>query len=95
MHRASLGIAFRAKPRGKVFLVTDPGRSAEAAKIVRDEYARFLDEGPTESEMIAARNKAAASATLEGELPMGRLLALVWYAQKARIRKMEGAHQAA
>ncbi|MHC4715465.1 MAG: M16 family metallopeptidase [Planctomycetota bacterium] len=58
------------------FVATDPGRAGQALTIVRDELKRFRDEGPTEQEMTAARNKIASSATLKGELPMGRLTAV-------------------
>ena len=63
---------------GAVFtaLVTDPDRAAEAVEIVRGEYARFVDEGATDAELSAAKNKAAAGVTLDGERPMGRLRAL-------------------
>ncbi len=58
------------------FLCADPGRASEALRIARAEYARFQDEGPTEAELVAAKNKTASAATLEGELPMGRLAAV-------------------
>ena len=58
------------------FLAADPGRAAEALKIARAEYARFQADGPTAAELQAAKNKTAAGATLEGELPMGRLTAV-------------------
>jgi predicted Zn-dependent peptidase len=54
-------------------LSCDPGRAAEAVRITRSELRRFLDEGPSESELFAAKNKIASAATLKGELPMGRL----------------------
>ena len=47
-----------------------------AALRFRDEYARFMADGPTESELTAAKHKTAASATLKGELPMYRLTAV-------------------
>jgi len=58
------------------FLATAPDRAGEALGIARDELRRFRDEGPTEAEMTAARNKTASAATLKGELPMGRLTAV-------------------
>ena len=58
------------------FLATAPDRAAAALGIVRDELRRFQDDGPTEGEMTAARNKTASSVTLQGELPMGRLTAV-------------------
>ena len=58
------------------FLVTAPDRAAEALGIARDELKRFQDDGPTDRELTAARNKTASAATLKGELPMGRLTAV-------------------
>ncbi len=55
------------------FISADPDRAAEALAAARDELKRFADEGPTDSELQAAKNKTASSATLKGELPMGRL----------------------
>ncbi len=55
------------------FISADPHRAAEAMAVARDELKRFADEGPTEAELQAAKNKIASSATLKGELPMGRL----------------------
>lgn len=57
-------------------LSTDPGRAAEAIGIVRAELARFMEEGPAEEELQAAKNKIASGATRNGELPMGRLVAV-------------------
>ena len=58
------------------FLSCDPKRAAQVAAIAREEYRKFLDDGATEKELVAAKNKIAASATLKGELPMGRLTAV-------------------
>jgi len=58
------------------FICTDPARAAEALRIARAEYAKFVAEGPTEAELVAAKNKIASAATLKGELPMGRLTAV-------------------
>jgi zinc protease len=55
------------------FLSTDPDRAGEAIRIARDEFRKFLDDGPTDAELVAAKNKIASGATLKGELPMGRL----------------------
>ena len=55
------------------FLSADPSRAAEALRIAHDEFRKFLEEGPTDAELVAAKNKIASSATLTGELPMGRL----------------------
>ena len=37
---------------------------------------KFRDDGPTEAELQAAKNKIASGSTLKGELPMGRLTAV-------------------
>jgi len=58
------------------FICTDPARAAEALRIARAEYAKFVAEGPAEAELVAAKNKIASAATLKGELPMGRLTAV-------------------
>ena len=58
------------------FLSADADRAAEAVRIARAEFRKFLDEGPTDAEMRAAKNKIATGATLKGELPMGRLAAV-------------------
>ncbi len=55
------------------FISADPERAAEAVEIARREYAKFLEEGPTDRELEAAKNKTASAITLKGELPMGRL----------------------
>ncbi|MCJ7543189.1 MAG: insulinase family protein [Phycisphaerae bacterium] len=54
-------------------LSCDPGRASEAVRIARAEFRRFLDDRPSEAELLAAKNKIASAATLKGELPMGRL----------------------
>ncbi len=58
------------------FVTADPDRAAEALRIVRAEFATFLDSGPTESELVAAKNKITSAGVLQGELPMGRLTAV-------------------
>ena len=58
------------------FVSTDPENAAKALRIVQDEFKAFMDKGPTEKEMQAAKNKIASSATLKGEVPMGRLTAV-------------------
>ena len=58
------------------FITSSPARAAEALEIARNVFAKFLQEGPTDAELEAARNKIASSETLRGELPMGRLSAL-------------------
>ena len=58
------------------FVAADAPRATEALGIVRRELDKFADEGPTEQELQAAKNKIASHATLRGELPMGRLAAV-------------------
>lgn len=55
------------------FLSTDTDKASEALGITRRQLRRFMDEGPAESELLAAKNKIASGATLKGEIPMGRL----------------------
>jgi predicted Zn-dependent peptidase len=55
------------------WLSCDPDRTTQAVGIVRGELRRFLEEGPNEAEVLAAKNKIASAATIKGELPMGRL----------------------
>ena len=55
------------------FISTDPERAEQVLDIVNDVCAQFGREGPTEAELLAAKNKIATSATMKGELPMGRL----------------------
>jgi predicted Zn-dependent peptidase len=58
------------------FLTTDPRRASEALRITRQELKRFLESGPTASELTAAKNKIASASVIKGELPMGRLTAV-------------------
>ncbi len=58
------------------FISSDPDRATQALEIAREEFARFAEEGPTDAEVEAAKNKTACSVTLKGELPMGRLTAV-------------------
>ncbi|MFW6062302.1 MAG: M16 family metallopeptidase [Planctomycetota bacterium] len=58
------------------FLSCDPPKTARAIRTVREEMDRFLRDGPDDAELSAAKNKIATTATLGGELPMGRLLAV-------------------
>ncbi len=58
------------------FITADTDRAAEAMRIAKEELAKFIDEGPTDAELQAAKNKIACAATLKGELPMGRLTAV-------------------
>jgi len=56
------------------FVSADAGRAAKALGIVREELKKFMDNGPTDKELLAAKNKIASGATLRGELPVGRLV---------------------
>ena len=58
------------------FVSADAQRAGDAVRIVAEEFRKFMDEGPTDVEMLAAKNKIASNATLKGELPMGRLTAV-------------------
>ena len=55
------------------FISTEPERAGEVLDIVNDVCAKFRDEGPTDAELLAAKNKTATAVTMKGELPMGRL----------------------
>ncbi len=54
----------------------DPHRAPKVLETIRRELRRLCDDGPTEAEVLAAKNKIASGATLRGELPMGRLSAV-------------------
>jgi predicted Zn-dependent peptidase len=58
------------------FISCDAENASKAVTVFHDEIRKLLDEGPTESEMTAAKNKIASAATLKGEVPMGRLTAV-------------------
>ena len=58
------------------FLSCDAGQARRAIDIALGELRRFQQEGPTDAEMSAAKNKIASAATTRGELPMGRLRAV-------------------
>jgi predicted Zn-dependent peptidase len=55
------------------FVSCDPERAGEAVEIVRREFRKFRDEGLSDGELQAAKNKIASGATVKGELPMGRM----------------------
>ena len=55
------------------YVSTDPDSAGKALRIVLDEFEKFLDKGPTDAELQAAKNKIASGATIRCELPMGRL----------------------
>lgn len=58
------------------FISTDPQRGSEAVDIAIGEFRKVMDGGFSDAELDAAKNKIASSATLKGELPMGRLTAV-------------------
>jgi len=58
------------------FVSTDPDRAARAVEIAHAELRKFMEEGFVHTELQAAKNKIASAATLKGELPMGRLVAV-------------------
>jgi len=55
------------------FLSSDSDKAVAAARIAHAEFRKFMEDGPTEAELEAAKNKIATGATLKGEVPMGRL----------------------
>ncbi|MBN1942865.1 MAG: insulinase family protein [Phycisphaerae bacterium] len=58
------------------FASTAPEAAGRVLDIIRREFKKFLDEGPTDAELQAAKNKIASQATLKGEQPMGRLVSV-------------------
>ncbi|MCK5113727.1 MAG: insulinase family protein [Phycisphaerae bacterium] len=58
------------------FISTDPAKTAQVRDIAAGELKKFCEEGPTENELTAAKNKIASGATIKGELPMSRLTAV-------------------
>jgi len=58
------------------FISTDPDKTSKVKDIALGEFKKFCDKGPTAAELTAAQNKIASSATIKGELPMGRLTAV-------------------
>jgi predicted Zn-dependent peptidase len=55
------------------FLSCDPEKTKDILAITREELERFQKDGPSEAELLAAKNKTATGQTLKGELPIGRL----------------------
>lgn len=55
------------------FLSSESDKASQALSIAQQVLKDFVEEGPTEQELQAAKNKIASGATLKGELPMGRL----------------------
>ena len=62
------------------FVSCDPENAARALDTVIGEFGTFLKEGPTEEEILAAKNKMATGSTIKSEQPLGRLpsLGLEW-----------------
>jgi len=58
------------------FISSDPDKTSKVKNTTLGELKKFCDEGPTQAELTAAQNKIASSATVKGELPMGRLTAV-------------------
>ncbi|MBN1553986.1 MAG: insulinase family protein, partial [Phycisphaerae bacterium] len=58
------------------FASTAPDKARQVMEITRRELQKFMDEGSTEAELQAAKNKIASQATLKGEQPMGRLISV-------------------
>jgi len=58
------------------FMSCDSEKASQVLEIAQRELAKFQANGPTDAEMLAAKNKIASGATLKGELPMGRLTAV-------------------
>ena len=58
------------------YISCDPKQAGKVMAVVRDCFAKIRAEGVTEQELEASKNKIASTATLNGELPMGRLVPL-------------------
>ena len=58
------------------YISCDPDKADRILEIVRDVLAKVRREGITDPEMRASKNKIASGMTLNGELPMGRLVPL-------------------
>lgn len=58
------------------YISCDPGQAQKVIQIARDCLAQIGRDGVTEKEMRASKNKIASAITLNGELPMGRLIPL-------------------
>ena len=55
------------------FISCVPSKTTKVQEIVKTQIAEFLQAGPTEQEISAAKNKLASHATIRGEMPMSRL----------------------
>ncbi len=58
------------------YISCDPSKTDEVLEIVRNVFTKVREEGITDPEMMASKNKIASGMTLNGELPMGRLVPL-------------------
>lgn len=58
------------------YISCDPKQAENVMDVVRDCFTKVRTEGVTEQELEASKNKIASTATLNGELPMGRLVPL-------------------
>ena len=58
------------------YISCDPKQASKVMEVVRDCLVKIRTEGVTEQELDASKNKIASTATLNGELPMGRLVPL-------------------
>ncbi len=58
------------------YVSCDPDQTSKVLGIVSECLAKVRQEGITEKELQAAKNKISSSVTLQGELPMGRLVPL-------------------
>jgi predicted Zn-dependent peptidase len=58
------------------FLSCEPAATEENLGIVAEVYRTMMSEGPTEQELLQAKNKVLARTVLRSERPMGRLASL-------------------
>lgn len=58
------------------YVSCDPGQADKVLGVVRHCYEEVGREGVTDKELEASKNKIASMVTLQGELPMGRLVPL-------------------
>ena len=58
------------------YISCDPEKADKVMEVVKMALTEVRLEGVTEQELVASKNKIASTATLNGELPMGRLVPL-------------------
>lgn len=58
------------------YISCDPARTDEVVAVTRQTLEKVRADGVTEAQLQASKNKIASTATLQGELPMGRLVPL-------------------